>query len=367
MSYYILPKIHAYIDKIKITTSQSINVKFPYISYTALKFHNEIKEQILQNTDISKEYTDIIKFINPYEFIFSKIPGSKLSVSKLKPGSNLFYEFLENAITTNLFDHFHETNMKTLHISIHAVDTIECLEMQRENTKDEHTQYPQMTDIVIHEIGATQYDFLFFQTNNETLQTYMYTLLEALMLIFKNQANNGNAMIQIDDLFHKLPIDVVYLLTSLYEKVYIIKPQVSNPATFEKYIVCKKFRRNEFTDAYFITNYNALYKSPLSEDPTLFDFEIPYFFKSKINDINIIFGQSQLESLNILMNIVNNKNPEERMTNMRKSFVQKSILWCEKYKIPCNRFCEKVNIFLPVLKEDFEPANDAIQEDLNDS
>jgi hypothetical protein len=26
-------------------------------------------------------------------------------------------------------------------------------------------------------------------------------------------------------------------------------------------------------------------------------------------------------------------------------------LWCEKYKIPCNKFSEKNNMFLPIIRE----------------
>ena len=32
---------------------------------------------------------------NHYEYIFSKVPGSKFSVSKLKPKSSIFYDILE--------------------------------------------------------------------------------------------------------------------------------------------------------------------------------------------------------------------------------------------------------------------------------
>ena len=37
------------------------------------------------------------------------------------------------------------------------------------------------------------------------------------------------------------------------------------------------------------------------------------------------------------------------------------MLWCEKYKIPCNKFSEKVNIFLPLankLNENVEENKD---------
>ena len=32
---------------------------------------------------------------------------------------------------------------------------------------------------------------------------------------------------------------------------------------------------------------------------------------------------------------------------LKKNNIQKCVNWCEKYKIPCNKFSEKINIFLP--------------------
>jgi hypothetical protein len=51
------------------------------------------------------------------------------------------------------------------------------------------------------------------------------------------------------------------------------------------------------------------------------------------------------------MNILKNKNKEEKIEIIKKSNIQKSVAWCEKYKIPCNKFSEKTNIFLPINKE----------------
>ena len=41
-----------------------------------------------------------------------------------------------------------------------------------------------------------------------------------------------------------------------------------------------------------------------------------------------------------------NKNKEEKIENLKKNNIQKCIQICEKFKIPYNKFAEKVNIFL---------------------
>ena len=69
----------------------------------------------------------------------------------------------------------------------------------------------------------------------------------------------------------------------------------------------------------------------------------------KIDDINIIIGQQQLECIDQIINIFKNKNnKKEKIDYIRKINIQKSVNWCEKFKIPCNKFIEKTNIFLPV-------------------
>ena len=79
---------------------------------------------------------------------------------------------------------------------------------------------------------------------------------------------------------------------------------------------------------------------------------LPYYFINKIDDINIIIGQQQLECMDQIIHMFKNNNQKERIELMRKANIQKSVNWCEKFKIPCNKFVEKTNIFLPILKED---------------
>jgi hypothetical protein len=71
----------------------------------------------------------------------------------------------------------------------------------------------------------------------------------------------------------------------------------------------------------------------------------------KLDDINIIFGQQQLESLDLVINILKNKNKDDKIESIKKNNIQKSVAWCEKYKIPCNKFSDKINIFLPINRE----------------
>ena len=66
----------------------------------------------------------------------------------------------------------------------------------------------------------------------------------------------------------------------------------------------------------------------------------------------------------LIINILKNKNRQDKIELLQKSNIQKSVEWCEKYKIPCNKFFEKTNIFLPIIKEEKDIKED-IKEDIS--
>jgi len=150
----------------------------------------------------------------------------------------------------------------------------------------------------------------------------------------------------------------LYFLTSCFEKVYIIKPNTNNVTTFEKYIVCKQFLLNETKRNVYNKNYDILvnYLKKIENNNTLalINTNTPCHFINKLNDINTIIGQQQLESLHHILNILKSRNKDDKIDLLKKTHIQKSVLWCEKFKLPCNKFTEKTNIFLPIVKDDDE-------------
>ena len=67
--------------------------------------------------------------------------------------------------------------------------------------------------------------------------------------------------------------------------------------------------------------------------------------------MNIIIGQQQIEALDQIVLLYKNKNKDDKIEIIKKNNIQKSVTWCEKFKIPCNKFTEKTNIFLPIINE----------------
>ena len=362
MSYYILPKIN---------NNLIVNPKFDndnctvYCSFSLYNYYNSIKSQIdsicLNEPDLVYNYNELIKIVNPYEYVFFTVPGSKYSVSKLKPNTNDFYDLLEIFVTLNILDTYNNKSIKSLHFSLDNVDTIDCIEMLRENYDDDVIINLNENDEEIYKtINDLKFDIMFFNKAHNDINSYIINFIKFVMNILRYQEFGGTSIIKIDYIFHKPIIDLLYLLSSLFEKVYIIKPNTSNITTFEKYIVCKNFngsaetklelyRNNYYNLSNFIKNLNN------NNITSIIDNDIQYYFINKIDDMNIILGHQQLESLNQIINILKNKNKEEKIENIKKTSIQKAVTWCEKFKIPCNRFSEKTNIFLPIIKEPKEP------------
>jgi hypothetical protein len=353
MSYYILPKN---INDININPQYSNELSRHYVSHSLLNYYREVKEQIddmfINDCDVSDNcFEDAIKLINPYEFIFSTVPGSKFSVSKLKAKNNIFYDLLEIYSNLNIFDTFKELSIiNVLHISPNYIDAIECFEIFREGLADIH--YSSNSIDIDNELNGTKMNFIFYETNSSN---YYISLIQALIIILRNQKYNGTAIIKIGSVFHKPVVDILYILSSLYDKVYISKPSTNNITSFERYIVCKSFLHNEQSVQYLKLNYLKLIifikKLENKHIYSILDFDIPYYFKNKIDDLNIIIGQQQLEALDQIITLYKNKNKDDKIENIIKISIQKSVSWCEKYKIPCNKFADKINIFLPIVNE----------------
>lgn len=361
MSYYILPKSNNSIIILPKTTNNLIS---PYVSQSLLFYYNETKQILLDfclnDYDISlNTFAEIIKLINPYEYIFAPVPGTRLSVSKLTPKSNTFYELFEVMNTLNLFDSLKNYSIKSLHISQNSSVSVECIEIFRDYIQDYNLSFPKINNELYKNISDHKFDFMFYEIENNiicNLNLYVINIIKFIMVILKNQSIDGISIIKIDHMFHKPILDILYILSSLYEKVYVIKPNTSNITTFEKYIVCKRFiydeTKNESNRVNYYNIFNFLRHYTGNNILSLIDCELPTYFVNKINDINVIIGQQQIESYNQIINILKNKNRYDKLDMIKKINIQKSVIWCEKYKFPCNKFSDKTNIFLPFDNKD---------------
>jgi len=163
------------------------------------------------------------------------------------------------------------------------------------------------------------------------------------------QKKNGSFVLKIFDCFMPHTIDLLFILSSFYDKVYITKPQTSRYANSEKYIVCKKFLFSSCDDFYpFLyeaftgtchnNNNNCIHR--------FLNIPISNYFLTKLEEYNSIFGQQQIENIYYTISLIETKNKAEKIDMLIKANIQKCIQWCLKYDVPHNTITGNTNIFL---------------------
>ena len=101
---------------------------------------------------------------------------------------------------------------------------------------------------------------------------------------------------------------MLYILTSLYDKIYIVKPNTTNIITNERYLVCKHFtvKKNEILENKLEVLIKKLNSSHLIIDSLITE-NLSAYFMNKIEDSNINIGHQQIEHLDLLLHIIKNK------------------------------------------------------------
>jgi 23S rRNA U2552 (ribose-2'-O)-methylase RlmE/FtsJ len=190
----------------------------------------------------------------------------------------------------------------------------------------------------------------FSENFNNQEHTATKLIIAQVIYAISMQSNGGNFVLKVFDIFSNATLDVLYLLSSLYKEVYIMKPNTSRYANSEKYIICKGFNANN-NENYIQDIVHSFYEN---FDNLTSDLNIESFFKFKhdrayftrIEEINAIFGQNQIENILNTVNLIINKNTEKN-EHLKKNNIQKCIQWCDKHGISHYKNIQTVNIFLP--------------------
>lgn len=387
MSYYLMPRINNKIEMSDIDII--IGDNNPVISKSLFFYLNLLKKQInnyVVNWDIYKKYT------NPYEYIHTIVPYTKVSICKLKPLSRSFYKLIEICNLLNLLDDFDNNKpIKTFHLAEGPGGFIEAINLLRNNSDDTYygmtlinnnndiipgwkksKYYLQKHKNIIIEYGSDNKGDLF---NVENLR-YCYNKYKGSMdfitgdggfdfsvdfnkqeimankLIFcqicfaiSMQKKGGTFILKIFDIFTQATIDILYILACIYEKLYIVKPNTSRFANSERYVVCKNFK---LEDTYDIINHLSNLFPKINSNNKIERFiksNIPYIYINKIEDINAIIGQQQLENILSTLYLLDN-NKVDKLENIKKMNIQKCIQWCIKNKLPYNKNIQQLNVFL---------------------
>ncbi len=209
----------------------------------------------------------------------------------------------------------------------------------KENLVYCHDKYKGNMELITADGG---FDFSIDFNQQEILATKL--LYAQVSFAIAMQKKNGHFILKIFDIFTKSTVDIIYLLSSLYKQVFIIKPNSSRFANSEKYIVCKYFKNeSEELIQQIINNYDELMN--INYLSSIVDIKHDCYFLNKIEEYNAIFGQMQIENINNTLNLINFKNKNDKLDFLKKNNISKSIQWCEKNNIPFNNLQSYTNIF----------------------
>jgi hypothetical protein len=183
------------------------------------------------------------------------------------------------------------------------------------------------------------------------------------------QKKGGTLIMKLFDVFTKLSLDIMYLLTLMYDKVSIVKPNTSRYANSERYVVAQGFKspdgRLDWTIQFApilerIPKQKLIETSSHSEDGSdenqseayryanilsLVNDDIPRILMTKIEESNASIGQQQMDNISSTLTLI--KNPrQDKMEKMRISSIQRCVVWCQKHDLPYNRDVRHFNMFL---------------------
>ena len=409
MIYFLLPKPHLLSYK-HLNYSSSSNPPTPYISTSLSHYLCDVKKKINDypnDWDIYKKYTNPYEYIHTNipnkKNAVSEIKPLSRSYFKM---IEIIHLFKLKDFTTDIPNHKITNNdpkallkpphipIKTFHLAEGPGGFIEAMVNLRKNSKDTYVGMTILDDVSDLNIPAWKKSTLFLNENPNViietgkdktgnilnLSNFEYCVdkykssmdiitadggfdfsfdfnnqeISIVQLLFAQiayalcmQKKGGHFILKIFDCFMSHTVELLYLLSSFYDKVYVTKPQTSRFANSEKYIVCKKFGFSSCAEFYPYLH-ATFFKMTNSNEYTHHFLNVPmsHYFLTRVEEYNSIFGQQQIENIYYTLVLIDTKHRSEKINTLIKNNIQKSIQWCIKYNIPYNYFIDKSNIFL---------------------
>jgi 23S rRNA U2552 (ribose-2'-O)-methylase RlmE/FtsJ len=362
------------------TIHELVPVLFAHqIKYTQREIHYTNKTLRSYIHTIKKEIDHCIleweknkRKLNPYEYINTPFDSFNPSVCLYKPISRAFFKLLE---ILNTYSFVFPKVMKSFHLAEGPGGFIEAIQYLRKNSQDTYygmtlldkkkdvplwnkcersimktnqniviesgdgtgnlyhldnllyvrKHYEHSIDLITAD-GGFDYSVDFNNQEESSLHLIFSEVCFALMM----QKKGGHFILKVFDTFSSSTIELIYLLTYLYEEVILSKPMTSRPANSEKYIICTHFKMvhniQEIKDR-ICECYSEVQSNPYT---SILNIELPNLFLNKIREINSIFGQSQISTILSVLTYITDDKKVDKTEQLRKSHMNKCVKWCKK-------------------------------------
>jgi 23S rRNA U2552 (ribose-2'-O)-methylase RlmE/FtsJ len=166
--------------------------------------------------------------------------------------------------------------------------------------------------------------------------TNMNLILCELGIGLNTVKENCDMVCKVTDTLRPTTAEALYALSLAFEKVCLFKPMTSRPANAEKYIICKRRRKNiDFAARIFAAYYEQISNGYIAQ-PVLPS--LPSEFEDKLIQSNNIFLNEQLEILRQIEDRYNGKRVRVRNLNLPRAIqVWHLPMKGDKYFIPPTR------------------------------
>ena len=357
-----------------------------FLSHSLETYLRKLKDQINEHSKVWDVYK---KYTNPYESIHSAFNGTQ-PVCQLKPMSRSYFKMIEIMNMFDLVKTFPSDKMKSFHLAEGPGGFIEALSHVRNNPDDVYVGMTLISDDnnvpgwrksqafldknpnVYIELGEDMTGNIMVERNLlrcserygaamdlitadggfdfsgdfNAQETKMGGLLYS-QVVFASvlQKQGGTFILKMFDTFSLLSVQILYLLSVMYEKVYVVKPHTSRYANSERYIVAQGFRSRDGRLDWGIQFLDNFEKVQTHNVYSIFTYEIPSLFLTRVEECNAALGQQQMDTISATLTLIRNPR-QEKIEKMRSLNIQKCVTWCQKNKVPYNRDVRQLNMFL---------------------
>ena len=175
--------------------------------------------------------------------------------------------------------------------------------------------------------------------NSQELMSHRLIFCE-ITTILSIQNIGGNFVCKFFDMFEYNTIQLLWIISLLYDELIITKPYTSRPANSEKYVIGKGFKgiSDELLEKmyYIIDNWDIL---DFKERIEILNSKISCRFLEIISDYNFLNAADQIEMIDKTLTLINMSYNKDEITKNRKIQSKKAIQWCKKYNISINENC----------------------------
>lgn len=361
--------IHELMPIIQAEHLQPNKTEVTYTNKTLRKYIHTIKREI---DHCLIEWEKNKRKLNPYEYINTPFDTFSPCICTYKPISRAFFKLLE---ILNSYPFLFPKVIQSFHLAEGPGGFIEAIQFCRKNSKDtyygmtlidnkkdiplwnkcERSLMKMNQNIIIESGDGTgnlyhlanllyvkqhyehSMDFItadggfdYSVDFNNQEESSLHLIFSEICFAIMMQKKGGHFVLKVFDTFSSSTIELIYLLTYLYEDVILTKPMTSRPANSEKYVICSKFKMVSNIEAIkdrICEMYTTIQENPYQ---SILQMEIPNLFLNKIKEINSIFGQSQVSTILSVLTYITDEKKGEKMEQLRKSHVHKCVKWCKK-------------------------------------